>query len=476
MSWLIIKQIKTNKTYPSKEGFFSDKIMNNKPIVMKFGGTSVSSKKTVLTIADVVKREKNTTPIIVVSALSGVTDLLLFLATQPPKEKKHLIQEFRKKHEDLIETIWEEKSQQKELKEYIAKTIKELQKVLRAKPTNGLTDKILSYGEILSSYIIAQSLRKKGLQTKQVIATELIVTDENFGSSEFLPEETKEKTQKKLLPLLHKGVIPIVTGFIGATEKGQTTTLGRGGSDYTAAIIGFCLDASEIQIWTDVNGIYTADPKMVKKARHIKKISYAEASEMAFFGAKVLHPRTIRPAVKANIPVRVLNTFNPKHSGTTILKDSKNIHQIAAVSYKKNVTMVNLNSTEMLFAKGFLVRIFQAFAKHNISIDLVSVSEVNVSVTLNNDELLHYATEELKKFTTVTVTNNNAIVSLIGKGITSSPETTKKIFELLDKKNIMIKMLSMGATNSNVSLVISNDVLEHAVNVFHNSLIVGGKN
>src|SRR5436190_1053943 len=202
---------------------------------------------------------------------------------------------------------------------------------------------------------------------------------------------TKKNVKKNLLPLLKNGIVPVVTGFIGATKNGHTTTLGRGGSDYTASIIGYALQAEEIQIWTDVDGMYSADPRVVKDARFLSKISYREASEMATFGAKILHPRTIHPAISANIPVKILNTLHPEHPGTLVQKTKQTDADIAVVTCKKQTPLITLYATDMLFRKGFLSRIFDVFTKHHISVDLVSVSEVSVSVTLDNTNNLSEA-------------------------------------------------------------------------------------
>ncbi len=441
-----------------------------KVVIKKFGGTSVSTVKNIKTIASVVaKSDPQNKSIIVVSALSGVTDLLLSLLDK--KDFRKNLQQIRIIHTDILKSIFDKKSI-KPLLLYIDDHINLIEK--KAKKTNSkeFRDSLIAEGEIISSYIIAEFLKKNKIHAQQVIASEIIKTDNNFGSAEFLVEETKEEVIKVLGALIKKGITPVVTGFIGSTKKGKITTLGRGGSDYTAAIIGYCLSASEIQIWTDVNGIFTADPRIVKNAKVLPEISYKEASELAFFGAKVLHPRTIRPAVRAKIPIRVLNTFHPETSGTLVL-DKPNIqYPITAISFKKNITLVNMYSTAMLFSKGFLARLFDIFAKHNISIDLVGASEVSISVTLENDENLSEASAELKEFTSVTITKSVSIISLVGEGLTNSTEVIKHIFTLLDKKKILVKMVSLGATNINISLVVETENLESAVKVLHDGLLL----
>lgn len=444
-------------------------------IIAKFGGTSVSSASRIKTILDIVSKELDRNPILVVSAISGVTDLLLS-ATKSPKLKTSIISQIKRIHKQIIRDLFNPKDQ-KEVILYVNSKLHEVEKLLKKDSFDLLdVDKIVYYGEILSSYIISKALRNFGINAMQIIATDLIITDNNFGSAEFLPELTEVKVNKLLTPLLKKKIVPIITGFIGSTKNGEVTTLGRGGSDYSATIIGFCLKASEIQIWTDVNGIFTADPRTVKNTKLLSQISYKEASELAAFGAKVLHPRTIRPAVKAGIPVRVLNTLNPKSKGTLICDKPDFSSPITAISYKKRVTLVNIYSTEMLFSKGFLARIFEVFAKNNISIDLVSVSEVSVSVTLDNEENLTKGLDALSKFASVSVKRNLGMVSLIGEGIVTSSVTIRKIFEILDREKILVKMVSLGAVDINVSLVLQYDRIEQAVRVLHDKLLINNLN
>lgn len=437
-------------------------------IVIKFGGTSVSTAAGIQKIYKIISEAKDKKPVIVVSAVAGITDLLLSVARSSPGQAKKSLSDIKKLHIDFIDKLALSAGTKRDVLRYLETTILEIGKVVRIKGSEkAYTDKIVSFGEILSSYIIAKTLLEKGLPAEQIIATDIIVTDQSFGGAEFLVGETRKKVTKKIKPLLEKGIIPVITGFISASVDGKVTTLGRGGSDYTAAILGFCLGASEIQIWKDVNGVYTTDPRLVATAKNIPVLSYREASEMAFFGAKVLHPRTIRPAVEAKIPVRVLNTFHPEKTGT-LIREKPNIGKpVRIISFKRKTTLVNMYSTEMLFSKGFLARIFAIFAKNNISINLVAVSEVSVSVTLDNDSCLEAAVKELSRFNQVTVKKNMGIVSLIGEGIIASSHTIKKLFGVLDKKGIMIKMISLGATDINISIVIESDQVETAVRTLH---------
>lgn len=442
-------------------------------IIAKFGGTSVSSKERVLNLCDIVQSELKRQPVVVVSALSGVTDLLLSLPRLPKSKLGKTIREIRNLHEDLVSQLWLDEKTKQEVMQFIDFQLEEVaQLTFEANPTKESLDELVSFGEIMSSYIITTALRGKGIKSVQVIATNIIETNSNFGSAEFHPEVTRKKVIKVLSPLLKAKKVPVVTGFIGSTQSGKVTTLGRGGSDYTASIVGFCLDALEIQIWTDVDGMFTADPRIFKKAKFLPVISFKEASELATFGARVLHPRTIKPAINANIPVKVLNTFNPTHPGTLIKEEIENLTSIRAIAFKRRITLVDIYSTDMLLQKGFLARIFKIFAEDNISIDLVGVSEVSVSVTLDDGRMLKQTVEEIGKFANVTVVKGLGMVSLIGEGIVSSSHTIKKIFDILDKAGILTRMVSLGASDINISIVVESEKVEKAVQILHDNLLL----
>lgn len=456
---------------PSKEGFFAFKVMRKPIVVAKFGGTSVSTKNNIQTIADIVATEqKNNSVVVVVSALSKVTDLLL--ATAAGENKIFVIQE---KHYNLIRDLFGSDQKRKELFSFIDKNLANVSALCKKKVTDKKSlDTIVSFGEIMSSKIIATYLTSVGILAKQIIASDVIVTDSNFGSAEFLPVKTKINAQNILLPLLNDNVVPVLTGFIGATENGETTTLGRGGSDYSGSIIGFAIEAKEVQIWTDVDGIFTADPRVVKNAFSIPEISFQEASEMAFLGAKVLHPRTMRPAAKAGIPVRVLNTFNPSSPGTIIVRKEERKSRITAITFKRKVVLVTIKAEQMFMTTGFLAKIFDIFKEANISVDLVSVSEVTVSLTLDMVDNLQETLKKIEKFSRVVIDEESSVVSVIGEHIGRYPHAVRDVFSILDKKNIRVKMISFSAQNRNVSCVIKNTRWEDAVHALHDGLLLGG--
>ncbi|MBI2338023.1 aspartate kinase [Candidatus Daviesbacteria bacterium] len=442
-------------------------------IIAKFGGTSVSSKESVLTLCNIVGSELERQPVVVVSALSGVTDLLLSLPGLPKSKIGKTIRKIRNLHYNLIKNLWSDKTLQKEIMQFIDNQLDAVAKLISTgNPGGEFLDRLASFGEIMSSFIIARALEKRGIKAAQVIATDLIITNNNFGSAEFLLQPTRKKTKMVLTPLIKQGIVPVVTGFIGSTKTGQVTTLGRGGSDYTASIIGFCLRALEIQIWTDVDGVFTADPRIVEGAKSLQTVSFKEASELAAFGARVLHPRTVRPAIKSGIAVKVLNTFNPQNGGTLIEERSTTQGKIKAVSFKKKIFLVNIYATEMLYQKGFLAKIFRVFVRYDILVDLVSVSEVSVSVSVDERKNLENAIKDLSEFSNVSLIEDMGMVSLIGEEITSSTKTIRKVFEILDKEKILARMISLSAASINISIVMESDKVEQAVRILHNHFLL----
>jgi aspartate kinase len=443
-----------------------------KPIVIKFGGTSVSSQKTLSTIVEIASRYRSENPVLVVSAVSGVTDSLLTCAKMPSSEIDAHINTILEKHEKLAEAVLLSQEKRAEVITYVKEQLAIVKKIVETQSFSPKQmDKLASFGEIMSSFLITKVLQQASLEAQQVISSQLIITDDNFMNAEFFPAETEKQVKKILAPLLKKNIIPVVTGFIGATKKGEVTTLGRSGSDYSASIVAYSLNARELQIWTDVDGVYSADPRVVKNARLIPTMSYSEAAEMALFGAKVLHPRTIHPAVKKEIPVRVLNTFHPTASGT-LIKSEPAEAGLKGISFKRKTTLVNIYSTSMLLVPGFLARVFAIFAKNAISIDLVAVSEVSVSLTLDNTTHLHKATKELEKFCNVTVSEEFGMISLIGEKLVSMQHLLKEVAQLFYAHDIEIRMVSMGASDINISLIINSEEIEKAAQLVHDKVLL----
>lgn len=431
-------------------------------MVMKFGGTSVGSAERIRNLTDIVRSRLKKKPVVVVSTLSGVTDALIDLANESlrgngAKEKFELI---RERHCAVMRKLGLDTgiiSRELERLKSLSNSIKLLEEL-----TPKTLDSVMSFGERMSSRMIAAYMSSAGIKSRAYDAYDLgMITDSNFGRADVLPEA---------YPMIRKSILgirdatPVVTGFIGKDRSGRITTLGRGGSDYTASIIGSAVGAELIEIWTDVNGIMTADPKIVKGAKSIDTISYEEASELAFLGAKVLHPNTITPAISKRIPVRILNTFNPSHAGTTVLKSSKK-KRVVSIACKKGIEMVDVHTPRMFMMHGFLKRVFGIFDSLGISVDMVSTSEADLSVTLDQSHDLYRLAEELGKFADVDIKKNRAKISIVGSGMAYRRRLLGRIFSTLN--GIDIEMISSSASEINQSLVVREKDADIAVRRLH---------
>ena len=438
-------------------------------IVMKFGGTSVGSAESIRNVAGVGKASLGRSPFVVVSAVSGVTDMLLASARTAVDRKspiRAIVKEIAGTHAAVIDELGLDSG-------LISEEIAELEHVLFGislirELTARTSDYIVSFGERMSSKIVAAYARKAGINAEALNAYELgMVTDGNFGNAEILPATYDMIVAAvKGIPA---GVIPIVTGFIGKTDEGEVTTLGRGGSDYTAAIYGAALGAEEIQIWTDVDGVMTADPKIVPDARAVDVVSFEEASELSYFGAKVLHPKTILPAMNRNIPVRVLNTFNPSGNGTVILRTAMVSHDmpVTAITCKKDIHVISISSLRMLLAYGFLSRVFKIFEEFKVPVDVIATSEVNVSVTVEKKFDIAGLVEMLKAFASVTVLSDRASISIVGEGIRSKSGIGGRIFSVLGRKGVNVEMVSQSYGVLSESVIVEEKYVNDAVKALH---------
>jgi aspartate kinase len=326
-------------------------------------------------------------------------------------------------------------------------------------------DAISAMGERLSSEIAGTALAAEGLPALAVDARKVMVTDETHGRAQPLLEDTRQRVHEVIQPLAEAGRVPVLGGFVGTTRTGVTTTLGRGGSDWSAAIIGAVLPAEEIQIWTDVDGMMTMDPRVVPSARVIPEISFDEAAELAYFGAKVLHPATIKPAVELGIPVRILNSLNPTAPGTLIGRTQGRSGEPRAIAFKKGISVVLINQPRMLMAYGFVVRVFEVFERHRTPVDLIATSEVSVSLTVDSPDQLVAVERDLAGLGEVKVLRGMAIVSVVGRGFVSHPGLAGRIFQTLREINVV--MISFGASDVNVSFVVAEGDAERAVRMLH---------
>ena len=433
-------------------------------IVMKFGGTSVGDADRISNVANIIKSHINKKPVVVVSAVGGITNKLIELGNAAAEGKgNEVFENIKSIHYEILEILELDKSLVDNDIENLAVMIDEIKSSKNI--DNKILDNVQSFGEQMSSKIVAAQLNKIGIKAKAFNSWDLgFLTNDDFGNAEPL-EETFNNLNDNIKKLV---VIPILTGFIGKTKDGEITTMGRGGSDYSAAIVGSAINADEIQIWTDVDGIMSTDPKMVDNAKNLEEISFAEASELAYFGAEVLHPKTILPAMEKNIPVRVLNTFKPKNNGTIILNKVKKTNQVVkAIAYKKNIIMINIQSTRMLGAYGFLARLFDIFDKYKKSVDVISTSEVSVSLTINNNENIDNIARDLKGIADIQVINNKTVISLVGEGIGNTPGISGRTFTALGKNKINIEMISQASSGVNITFVVDGKDAESAIKFLH---------
>jgi aspartate kinase len=447
-----------------------------KKIVMKFGGTSVATGENIRRVAKIVADsvKKDYGVVVVVSALAGITNQLIEEAEQAKKKDEKQIQEFtRKLVEKHVATATEaikNKSIQKEIEQVIKKTVSELEKVLTGicyvgEITPKSRDYVLSFGERLSAPIVWGALRDIKLPTQCFTGKEAgIVTDENFGEASPLMNVTTHQVKGRLEPLLEKNVVPVVTGYIAATQDGVVTTLGRGGSDYTATILSVALAADEVWIWTDVDGIMTTDPKIVQSARRLPQLSYGEAAEMAIFGAKAMHPSALEPVIETHIPVRIRNVFNPENHGTLIAnrQEAKSTEVVKAVAIIKDVAMINIRGAAMVGAPGSYSKIFDVMGKNNINIMMISaaVSEANISLIIRRN-LLGRALSTLEiallgrgVVNEITSEDDVCVIAVMGANMKGTLGVASRIFTTVAKKRINIRMIAQGSSELNVSFVV----------------------
>jgi aspartate kinase len=435
-------------------------------IVMKFGGTSVESAEAMQRAAGIVRSRLGRHPVVVVSAMGKTTNKLLAIASAAISGDRdralHLLEDLRAFH--LRETAG------LDVEEDIERHFQELAELVRGLAIMGeltprATDAVSAFGERLSSIIVTAQFAKCGLRAAHLDSRSVIVTDGRHTQAAPLFAETNARLQATIPPLA-PGRVVVMGGFIGATRDGVTTTLGRGGSDYTASIVGAGIGAEEIQIWTDVDGMLTADPTILAGGHRVKVCSFAEAAELAYFGAKVLHPATVLPAIEKNIPVRILNSQRPDVEGTLIVSDPPaSSSPVRSIACKRNITLVNIVSTRMLMAHGFLRRIFEIFDRFETPVDMLATSEVSVSLTIDNTRALAAIRSQIEEFAEVSVEEDLAIVCLVGDNLRRSTDAAARAFTALD--GIKPRMVSQGASQLNISLVVPAAQLAQAVESLH---------
>jgi len=445
-------------------------------IVMKFGGTSVEDAGAIRRVAHIVSGRLKRRPLVVVSAMAKVTDALVRMGEAAERNELEAaldeLASVRERHFDAARELAssaERDSLLGALNENFA-SLESLFKGVAAleELSNRTTDLILSYGEVLSSLLVAAAFRAEGIDGVHVDSREVMATDATHKGAHPLFELTGERLKKKVAPLLSKGKVPVMGGFIAGTQDGEVTTLGRGGSDYSAAIFGALLEAESIEIWTDVEGMLTTDPRLCPDAQRIRTISFDEAAELAYFGAKVLHPATLLPAVERDIPVYVLNSRKPRSSGTCVRsKVAPSRTTFRAIAAKKGSTVINLRAPRMLLASGFLKAMFDILARHRCPVDLVSTSEVSVSLVVDPSHDVAGMVPELKELGEVDVEPHKAIVCLVGKDIRGTVGIAASVFRVLAEAGVNIHMISQGASEINISVVIDEEAVPMAVARLH---------
>ncbi|HEU4870113.1 MAG TPA: lysine-sensitive aspartokinase 3 [Pyrinomonadaceae bacterium] len=430
-------------------------------VVMKFGGTSVADAAAFENVARIVANERDAMPIVVVSAMSGVTDSLL--AATDIASLENVFERHRAVAHELLDS-----SQAAAFINRLRDAADQIASLLAQTPAEqkSLQDAVVSFGETLSSTLLAEVLNQKGIKARQVDARRCIITDDEYTSAAPLMPETFAQSKNELIPVLESGVVPVLGGFIGSTKQGATTTLGRGGSDYTAALIGAALGVREIQIWTDVTGVLTADPRIVPAAQTVERLSYGEAAELAYFGAKVLHPKTIQPAIENSIPVRICNSRVPQEPGTLVGPETETSPRtIKAIAHKAGVTTVQISSLRMLGAYGFLRALFEVFDRHRTVVDVVTTSEVSVSLSLDDASALPAIVAELEQLGTVRVEKGRAIICVVGEGLRGTPGIAARVFSTIS--DINVTLISQGASSINFTFAIEEERVKEAVTRLH---------
>ncbi len=442
-------------------------------IVAKFGGTSVGDATAIRRTAAIIRDRLPRGPVVVVSALAGTTNTLLAAAEAAAGGNLvaaiFAVQQLRERHLAAVRDLIGAGAEADDLEATESALLDELAHLVEALSVLGhmtprSLDAIASLGEQLSAPMVAAAFRKEGINAVLVDARKVLVTDDQFGRALPLPERIEAAAREHILPIVRDGGVPVLGGFIGATVDGVTTTIGRGGSDYSASLFGAALEVDAIEIWTDVDGMLTADPRVVRGARLIEHIRFDEAAELASFGAKVLHPNTIAPAVRRGIPVFVFNSMKPTGAGTRITADAPRL-AVRAIAGKGNTVIVKVRSPRMLGTPGALQQIFEVFARHKTSVDVVTTSEVSVSLTVDDDQYLESVVAELRLFGDVGIERDRGIIAVVGSGLAEHPTAMAKAIAAMG--DVRLHMLSLDSTGINLTMVLDADEVTPAMQRLH---------
>jgi len=443
-------------------------------IVMKFGGTSVEDTTAIRRLVSIVRGQSHRRPVVVVSAVGRTTNGLLECARTAAagdmRKAQSSLDEIAAHHYKTADQLAPQQEIES-LREALGRGFIAVRSSLEEIGQTGLltprlSDEVSSNGELLSSLIVAAALRAEGMKGVWVDVRPMMRTNDDFTRAAPQFDVANQKLKEGFTAALAEGGAAVTQGFIGSTSEGVTTTIGRGGSDYSASIIGAAVEAEEIQIWTDVDGIMTTDPRVAPEAAKVKVISFAEASELAYFGAKVLHPSTLLPAMSRGIPVRVCNSRRPEVAGTAIVSSAPPSRAVVkAIAFKRGITVVNVTSDRMLMAHGFLSRLFAVFDRHETSVDMVATSEVSVSMTLDDTRRLDAIVADMRSLGEVSVERDAALICLVGENLKFTPGVASRIFSSIEQVNV--SMISHGASAINVSFIVGGASVESAVRSLH---------
>lgn len=461
-------------------------------IVMKFGGTSVGSAENLRRVTNIVGCHLKQRPVVVVSAMNGITDLILsaaqLAAMGREQELKTRLSQFEERHGVAIRSLFPEEKERLRLLKLVDRFKEELHRILIGMSYLGdapprALDAIVSFGERLLAEILAAYMARQGLAARPINAHTLIVTDDHFGAASPLREPTTRRCRRIILPLVRKGIVPVITGFIGATREGIPTTLGRGGSDYSAALIGAALRAREIWIYTDVDGVMSSDPKVVPDSRPLEELSYHEVAELSYFGAKVIHPKTVFPAIEHRIPLRIKNTFNPDFPGTRIVhRTSPMNHIVKAISAIGHLSLVTVEGAGMLGVPEMTARVFDTIARENINVLLITQASSQQSISFvvrQNDAptvqkaLREEFARELRRgdLQRICAQDQVAIIAVVGEGMRGTPGVAGRLCSALGRDGINIIAIAQGSSERNISLVVSDRERARAVRSIHKEFI-----
>lgn len=463
-------------------------------LTMKFGGTSLGSADALLRAADIVASESERWDqiVVVVSAMSGVTDELLQAATRAAQQDDETHRRIHNRLLTKYKEVLQEVIQGEEVRGELFSTLQNLMESLSrscgdlislGQPDGRNMDIVASLGERCCAQIFAAILRERGIQGMALEATELIVTDDKFQNAAPYMELTQTRVSARLIPELNAGTIPVVTGFIGATEGGEITTLGRGGSDYSAAILGACLGTDEVWLWTDVDGVLTADPRIVRDAQVVETLSYREVAELAYFGAKVVHPKTIQPLSDRGIPIRVKNTFSPDHPGTCIRRRTMDANgKIKGVTAIRDLSILTIEGGGMLGVPGIAARTFSAVASEGVSVLMISQASSEQSICFvvpreTSSRVVSAVEAEMKSELSrgdvdrIWAHDDVVIVTVVGEGIRETPGIAARIFGAVGQANINVIAIAQGSSECSLSLVVDTADANHAVRSIHSEVV-----